>query len=268
MAIRAVIFDLDDTLVADEAISEEAFKTVAAKAAQFGAEATDFIRDSKMLAQELWKKGPCFAYCYAIGISAYECLWGTFDDKQEELQKLRAWALPFREMVFDSALRRQLIDIPALGPELSEEFGKARRRLQRLVPDAKEILVRLSCEYLLGLLTNGAPSLQREKIMASGLGSLFRAIVVSGEKGIGKPEPEIFFHLMEELGVDASETVMIGNSKARDIIGAHNAGVRSIWIRIPGAEEHFDVEPHVEISGLNKLPACLKEMDALTSSSP
>jgi len=267
MAIRAIVFDLDDTLVADEAVSEEAFEAVALKAAQFGVEAKDFTRDAKMLAHELWQKGPCFEYCHAIGISAYECLWGNFDDKQEEIQKLRAWAFPFREMVFDRALRRQLIDIPALGPELAKEFGKSRRCLQRLAPDAKEILVRLNCEYRLGLLTNGAPSLQREKIEAPGLAALFHAIVISGEKGIGKPQPEIFFHLMEELGVEPFETVMVGNSKARDVVGAHNAGVRSIWIRIPGAEEHCDVEPHVEISGLNKLPACLKEMDALTSSS-
>lgn len=263
MAIRAILFDLDDTLVVDEAVSQEAFEVVAAKAAQFGAEAKDFIRDSKMLANDLWRKGPCFSYCYAIGISAYECLWGTFDDDREELRKLRAWALSFREAVFDAALRRQLIDIPTLGPELALEFGKARRRLQRLVPDAKEILVRLSGEYFFGLLTNGAPSLQREKIAASGLASFFRAIVISGEKGIGKPRSEIFLQLMAELGVSVSEAVMVGNSKVRDIVGAHNAGMRNIWIRIPGAEEDCDVEPNAEISGLSQLPACLKEIHAL-----
>ncbi|PWU10018.1 MAG: haloacid dehalogenase [Verrucomicrobia bacterium] len=267
MPIRAILFDLDDTLIADEAISHEAFERVATKAAQVGADITDFMRDSKMLAEELWRKGPCFNYCHAIGISAHECLWGTFDDQQEEIRELRAWALPFRETVFDMALRRQLIDIPALGPELAEEFGKARRRLQRLVPDAKEILVRLNSEYLLGLLTNGAPSLQREKLTASGLGSLFHAVAVSGEKGIGKPNPEIFFQLINELGVTAAETIMVGNSKARDIVGARNAGIRSIWIRVPGSEEQFDVESDMEISGLNKLPTCLKEMNAFTPSS-
>ncbi len=264
MAIRAILFDLDDTLVVDEAVSQEAFERVAAKATHFGADAKSFIWDSQMLARNLWSKGPCFAYCRAIGISAFECLWGTFDDDQEDLRKLRTWALPFREAVFDGALRQQLIDIPTVGSELAAEFKKVRRRLQRLMPDAKETLVRLSRDYRLGMLTNGAPSLQREKIVASGLESFFQAISVSGEKGIGKPSSEIFFHLMSELGVLPSETVMVGNSKERDIIGAHNAGIRSVWICVPGAEEPFDIEPDAEISGLSKLPTCIDEMNSVS----
>jgi putative hydrolase of the HAD superfamily len=261
MAIRAILFDLDDTLLVDEAVSQEAFEIVAQKATQFGAKATDFIRDSQALAHDLWRKGSCFAYCRAIGISPFECLWGAFNDDQEDLHRLRAWAIPFREAVFDRALRLQLVENPTAGAELAMEFGKVRRRLQRLMPDAKEILVRLALDYQLGLLTNGAPSLQREKIVASGLAPFFQAIAVSGEKGIGKPKAEIFFQLIEELGILPTEAVMVGNSKERDIAGAQNAGIRSIWLRVPGAEELFDVEPDVEISGLNELPACITKMN-------
>lgn len=260
MAIRAVLFDLDDTLVVDEAISQEAFEIVATKAACFGVDGQRFVRDAVTLARELWNRGPSFTYCRAIGINAFECLWGAFDDNQEELRQLRAWALHFREEVFDGALRRQFIESPTAGHELAREFGEARRRLQRLMPDAKEIVVRLSRLYRLGMLTNGAPSLQREKIIASGLAPFFHAIVISGERGIGKPRAEIFLQLIAELGVSPSETVMVGNSRERDIAGARNAGVRSVWLRVPGAEEPSEVEPDAEISGLSKLPTCIEEM--------
>jgi putative hydrolase of the HAD superfamily len=129
--------------------------------------------------------------------------------------------------------------------------------LQRLLPDALEVLVRLKSGHKLGLLTNGAPDLQREKLAASGLGLHFDAVAVSGEHGIGKPRPEIFQILLEQLGVEAREAVMIGNSLERDIAGARNAGIVPIWIRVAGAEEQAEVEPAATISGLAQLPEVL-----------
>ena len=62
------------------------------------------------------------------------------------------------------------------------------------------------------MLTNGAPDLQREKIAASGLESLFQAVVISGLFGIGKPRREIFLHLTDRLGIVPDEAMMVGNS--------------------------------------------------------
>jgi putative hydrolase of the HAD superfamily len=262
MKIRAIIFDLDDTLIADEAVSRMAFEEVGIKAARFGIKIGDFVRDCQNLAHELWSSGPCYSYCDSIGISALECLWGQFIDEQEELQKLRNWAIPFREAVFSGALRRQLSKIsPAVGLELSEEFSKARRKFQMLMPNVKEVLACLHPHYCLGMLTNGAPSLQREKIAASGLEPFFQAISISGEKGIGKPRAEIFFQLIEELDMLPSEVVMVGNSKERDIAGARNAGVRGIWLRALEAGDFSQPRPYAEISALRELPALVREID-------
>jgi phosphoserine phosphatase len=134
--------------------------------------------------------------------------------------------------------------------------------LQRLMPDARETLTRLSPKYALGMLTNGAPDLQREKIAASGLEGLFKEVVISGIYGIGKPRPEIFLHLTDRLGTAPGETVMVGNSLERDIAGARNAGITSIWLKIAGSEEHADVEPDFSITGLAELPPLLERLDA------
>ena len=121
-------------------------------------------------------------------------------------------------------------------------------------------MVTLASDYTLALLTNGAPDLQREKIAASGLEPFFKAIAVSGEHGIGKPKPEIFHRLHRELEVSPEEVVMVGNSLERDIAGARNAGIRSIWVRVPGSEEHADVTPDHTIISLAEIPEILNRL--------
>lgn len=265
MTVKSVLFDLDDTLVVDEAVSHEALVETAERARQrHGAEPERFLRDSSRHAKALWLAGPSHPYCKAIGISAYECLWGKFEGESDDLRQLREWSRTFRDQVFDSALRDQMIESPEGSHDLSEAFAAARRRLQRLMPDAREVLARLGAEYSLGMLTNGAPDLQREKIAASGLGGFFKAVAVSGEHGIGKPRPDIFHRLTGELGIEPAQAVMVGNSLERDIAGARNAGIVSVWIKVSGSEEHAAVEPDFTITALIELPAILKKLEEST----
>ncbi len=262
MPIRALLFDLDDTLAVDEAVSHETFAHVAAVAAsRFGVAPAQFARDTMQIARELWSEGACRPYCRSIGISAFECLWGGFTGETPELTALRNWAQKYRAEVFARALAAQLESYPSEAPEfLSGEFSSTRRARQRLLPGAREMVAQLSTAYKIALLTNGAPDLQREKIEASGLGEFFNAIAVSGEHGIGKPKPEIFDRLLAELGVTPEEAVMVGNSLERDIAGARNAGIRSIWIRVPGSEEHAEVQPDYTIVALHEIPTALEQL--------
>jgi putative hydrolase of the HAD superfamily len=261
MPLRAVLFDLDDTVIVDEAVSREAFEIVARLARdRHGAEAGRFIRDATEQTKRLWQAGPCQGFCHSLGISAIECLWGRFEG-EGEFRKLRNWALDFREQVFDHALREQMIESIEGGRDLAEAFGRERRLLQRLMPDARETLTRLAAKYSLGMLTNGAPDLQREKIAASGVQNLFQAVVISGEYGIGKPRPEIFLHLTDRLGIAPSESIMVGNSLERDIAGARNSGISSVLLKVPGSEEQAPVKSDFCITGLVELPALLEQLD-------
>lgn len=261
MPISAVLFDLDDTLVVDEAVSRETFAAVAKDAfTMLGSEPAAFIRAAEKHARRLHADSPVYPYCKRIGISAFECLWGKFEGDSPELTSLREWSQSYRQETFDAALRHLGLDGSEAAEELAAAFSDHRRRLQRLMPDAREILARLKPKARLGLLTNGAPDLQREKITASGLGPCFDAIAISGEHGIGKPNPEIFFRLLDELKVRASDAVMVGNSLERDIQGAKNAGIRSVWIQIPGSEEPADVLPDHTIQGLAEIPALLESL--------
>lgn len=58
----------------------------------------------------------------------------------------------------------------------------------------------------------------------------FAVIVDSGRLGIDKPDRRIFEHTLAALGAeDDSEPIHIGDSWAADIVGARDAGWRSIW---------------------------------------
>ena len=264
MPIRALLFDLDDTLAVDEAVSHETFAhTAAVASSRFGVNPAIFASDSMAIARELWAEGRCRPYCRSIGISAFECLWGGFAGESAELTALRDWAHAYRQEVFSKALAAQLEDFPADAAQmLSGEFSSTRRARQRLLPGARELIAQLSMEFSVSLLTNGAPDLQREKIAATGLEQFFKAVAVSGEHGIGKPKPEIFHRLLGELGATPAEAIMVGNSLERDIAGARNAGIRSIWIRVPGSEEHAEVLPDHTITSLDEIPAILASLAA------
>jgi FMN phosphatase YigB (HAD superfamily) len=63
------------------------------------------------------------------------------------------------------------------------------------------------------------------------------------------------------MNVAAEDVVMVGNSLERDIAGARNAGILSIWIKVPGSEEPADVEPDFTIAGLAEIPAILASLE-------
>ena len=254
----AIIFDLDDTLIVDEQVSQSAMEASARLAAKLhGADITRFLADTRRIAPVLWRDNPARAYCAEIGITAEECLWADFSG--ESLFSLRSWAFHFRRSLIDAVLREQ--DLTGDDGALAEEFASSRRRLQRLMPNAKETLARLKPAFKIGLLTNGDPGLQHEKIASSGLARFFDAITVSGEHGIGKPQKEIFHILLGELGIRPDAAMMVGNSLVRDIAGARNARLaRAVWLHVPGSEEYAEVTPDHTISGLHELPPLLLAM--------
>lgn len=251
--LRALIFDLDDTLLIDEEISQAALGAVAM---HVGVHDQDlFVSNVRAIAKKRWLEGPCYPFCHAIGISAMECLWGNFLGETEELRALRAWALVYRRDAFQEAVQEQPLSslLKTKAQELSDFFAQERRDRQSLFPGARALLEKWFSCYRLGLLTNGAPDLQREKLAASGLEPFFASVIISGEHGVGKPAPAIFEIMLKQLGVTASETIMIGNSLERDIAGARAAGIRSVWVDLGVTKEKSDVQPDFIITELSQL---------------
>ena len=238
MAIQAVLLDLDETLIHERQSTEAALAaTLADASAQAGWDPRVVGRAVLEEAARLWAEGPCPGFCRRIGISSWEGLWANFAEGDDpDTRALRGFAPWYRREAWRRALARHGAEDPDLAADLSERFVWERALRQVPYPEVLEVLVALRSRGLrLAMVTNGDRDLQRRKARGSGLLPLFEHVVVSGQLGLGKPEPGIFHHALGLLGVEPDAAVMVGDSLARDVRGALGAGIRAVWVERSGA---------------------------------
>ena len=226
---QAVLFDLDETLIPDEPVSRHAFYITALELTADPPRAKALGEAAAKEAVSLWQTLPALAADYAtrIGHSAIEGLWATYDPKipaeallEKEVARLRP-----------EAWRRALKSCNASGdPELLQQRWQHLRARFPLFDDADEVLARLRPHTKLGIITNGVSGLQRRKLNGSGLLHWFDVVAVSGELGIGKPDPRIFEWAADQLGVPKAHCAMVGDNPERDVQGGINAGLRTAWV--------------------------------------
>ena len=84
----------------------------------------------------------------------------------------------------------------------------------------------------LGIITNGPSEHQWSKVKALGVEKWIdkENIIVSGDYGINKPDVRIYEIMQEKLQLPNDSLYYIGDSLENDIVGANNAGWKSIWI--------------------------------------
>ncbi len=102
--------------------------------------------------------------------------------------------------------------------------------LEKLYPQAKEILHSLSKRYRLGVIANQNIGTE-ERLKAFGIYSYFDVIVASAECGVAKPEEEIFRIALKEASCIPQDAVMIGDRLDNDILPAAQIGMQTLWIR-------------------------------------
>src|SRR6185312_80284 len=81
--------------------------------------------------------------------------------------------------------------------------------------------------YKIGLLSNSSGSYLRPILEEHGLNGLFDVTAISAEVGFIKPQPEIFQHILKEMGVEARETIFIDDNP-RNVEAAAAVGIKSI----------------------------------------
>jgi putative hydrolase of the HAD superfamily len=258
MRPQAILFDLDNTLVMEDEATFAAVRSACAVASRrAGASADALFAALPLVAERLWKRSPVLAYTDRMGIWWGEGLWGEFRGETAELQALHDFVPSFRLAVWAEALAAVGVSDEALGAELVETYRSARRTRQVVDPEADALLSALARDHRLALVTNGAPDVQREKLAGTTLARYFGAVVISCEVGFGKPDRRIFETALDRIGANAAETVMVGDSLARDVAGAQAAGIRAVWVdRHLWAGEEGPV-PDVRIESHSELPAAL-----------
>ena len=262
MTIKAVLFDLDDTLLWDERSVKEAFRATCQEAAKRYTLDPDALEDAvRRVARALYESYETFPFTKMIGINPFEGLWANFTEgKQEQFRKLQALAPGYRQQSWTRGLKALGVDDEQLGSLLAEMFPAERRNRPIVYEETFEVLDQLKGKYKLLLLTNGSPDLQKEKLAGvPQLEPYFDHIVISGEFGEGKPAASIFEHAMSLLGIGPEEGVMIGDKLTTDILGSNTVGMRNMWINRHDLPR-TDIEPAYEIASLREIQGVIDQI--------
>jgi len=262
VTLKALLLDLDNTLVPEMANYELAFATACSEDARKHSFDVAALRATVFgLSEQMWQHSDTFEYCARLGIGSPTSLLSDFPGDRPEFAKLREWAPRYRERCWRDALR-PLVD-EAVAAKLAARLDAGFRGALRLqcppYEDAIPMLEKVWQTHTLAVLTNGPGDVQRVKLRASGLERFFTVTIASGDIGFGKPDPQIFTTALERLRLSANEAIAIGDSFERDVIGAHNAGLRCVWLNREGDARQAPTRDH-EIASLNDLAPLIVDL--------
>lgn len=259
MKPKAILFDLDDTLLWDKGSIAKAFQeTCAIAEKKYGIPKEKLEEETRKAARQLYQSYETYPFTQNIGINPFEGMWGTFDDPGSEFQMMKKLVPHYRKAAWYEGLKACDVNDMAFAEELADTFPQERKKHPYLYEETLDVLAQLQNNFELVMLTNGSPSLQRTKLkLTPELEPFFKAIVISGDVGAGKPERKMFERALEVLKIEAADVWMVGDNLMTDIKGANEMGIHSVWINHDGVKAE-GAKPDDMISRLRELPNLLK----------
>ena len=255
MTTRAVVFDLDDTLIVEVPFAMASLREALSILPGVEPDADEVTALEAV--RSVWTAGVDYPLCASLGFASWEGLWSTFEDNHPSLGGLVSWAPTYRIEAWRAVGAAFGIDDPHLLDEAAATFETAQRRGHPVIAGMRGVLDVVSARHPVGLITNGPSDIQRLKLQQSDLSGAFGWEVLSGELGMGKPEPAVFVGLLDGLGADPGASVMVGDSWERDVLGALGAGMAAVWIA-DGRPVPEDLDRVVAVDSVLDLPLALE----------
>lgn len=226
IVIKAVLFDLDDTLWpigpviarAEQILFDWLQANATALTRQFS---IDGLRQQRL---QLVATNPVFRF---------------------DLWKLRHAAL--------SAALSSVGEDPAKADAAMTVFSEARHAVTPFA-DVQPALARLQRRLPLGTVSNGFADLGK-----IGLAGHFQASIAAHSFGCAKPDPAIFHAACAALKVAPQETLYVSDDPMLDVVSAQQAGLQAVWINRFERTLPDGVQPQASCTSLDELEAWLEQ---------
>jgi putative hydrolase of the HAD superfamily len=214
---RAILFDLDDTILSAYSRPELAWQAVTEQQADLFAPLTPAIVAQSILTHsaEFWSDPAEHKHWrLRLAEARRRIVTGAFAALSDE--------------------HRVALE-PASAERLADRFNAYREEAMCPFPGACETVDALKrAGVLLALVTNGAAEAQRGKIARFDLARRFDHIQIEGEHGFGKPEEQAYRHALQALGVAPEVTWMVGDNLEWEVAAPQRLGITGIWHDIIG----------------------------------
>jgi putative hydrolase of the HAD superfamily len=193
--VRAIAFDLDNTLWDVEPVLERAEERLAAWLQQHCPRMALSRAEMRVAREQLARREPHNAHDVSY-------------------LRITALAAHAREHGYDERIARQAFEV----------FLAARNEVE-IFPDVAPGLARLRRRYALASLSNGNADLAR-----IGLGQVFTVSLNARQIGAAKPHQRCFERLAQELRLAVGEIAYVGDDPQLDVAAARAAGLRTVWM--------------------------------------
>lgn len=234
MLPKAILFDLDDTIISFDGAADTAWEIIC----------NSFVMEMKT----------------------------SFDEKTllESVNNVRTWYWgdPDRHRVGRLNMiqaRRDIVKIALenlgyteveYGRRMADNYSKLQDELICMFPDSQVTLEKLKhLGVRMALITNGTSEKQRSKIDRFCLSGFFEFCLIEGEVGFGKPDVRVFEIALKKLGLSANEVWMVGDNLTWDIEAPQKLGIFSIWndFEKKGLPAEATVRPDKIINSISEL---------------
>lgn len=222
--IKAIIFDLDDTLY-----------------------------DYKSLNRKAEKKIQEYSFAmYHLGNEEFHDMY--YRAKEIVKLRLKGTASEHNRLLYFQILLELIKKMPAsCALELYEMYWDVILDGMTLREGVEDVLMLCKAKgILIGICSDLTAMIQHRKLKRLGLDNWIDCLVTSEEAGIEKPDPVIFDLLLSKLNCKASECIFVGDSWERDICGSKNAGMVPVWFNASGdtQEEVLQINSFYQLEGI------------------
>ncbi|WP_405978429.1 HAD family hydrolase [Streptomyces sp. NBC_00158] len=229
MPIRAVLWDIDDTLF------DYTGADAAGLAAHLRDEGLGERYGSPQEALALWRR-------------ITELNWARFAAGEVTFQGQR------QDRVRDFLGRPAMTDPQA--DAWFDRYVEHYKAAWALFPDVLPVLDALAGTHRHGVLSNSSAANQDPKLRHLGLRDRFEVLVCAAELGVSKPDAAAFLAACEALALPPGQVAYVGDQPEIDARGARDAGLTAVWLDREGGRGPGPEGVH-RIEGLDRLPELL-----------